>query len=70
MTGRVLVAYGNSANFVSTVGEYLAALGSHLRFALRYVQVTNGAEFAAALCAGRIIGDRSCREGAESRDRP
>ena len=54
MTGRLPVAYDNSANFVSTVAEYLAAIGSQLSFAVRYVHVTNGAELAAALCAGRI----------------
>jgi hypothetical protein len=44
MTGRLLVAYSNAANFVSTTAEYLESFGRYCDFEVRYVHVTNGAK--------------------------
>jgi hypothetical protein len=44
MEGRLLVAYSNSSNFVSTTAEYLESLAKHCRLEVRYVHVTNGAK--------------------------
>lgn len=44
MTGRLLVAYDNSTNFVSTIAEYLDSFGRFSDFDVRYAHVTHGAE--------------------------
>ena len=44
MQGRLLVAYSNSANYVSTTAEYLASFGQFSSFDVRYLHVTHGAE--------------------------
>ncbi len=44
MHGRLLVAYSNSTNYVSTTSEYLESIGRHSGFEVRYVHVTQGAE--------------------------
>lgn len=42
--GRLLVAYSNSANYVATTAEYLAAFGRHSSWDVRYLHVTHDAE--------------------------
>ncbi len=44
MTGRLLVAYDNSTNFVSTIAEYLDSFGRFSDWDVCYVHVTHGAE--------------------------
>jgi hypothetical protein len=44
MTGRLLVAYDNSTNFVSTIAEYLDSFGRFSDWDVRYVHATHGAE--------------------------
>jgi hypothetical protein len=46
MMGRLLVAYSNASNFVSTTDEYLNSLSRYSEFEVSYVHVTNGAELA------------------------
>src|SRR4051812_14915193 len=43
MVGRLLVAYSNASNHVSTTAEYLQSLAVHSKFDIHYVHVTNGA---------------------------
>ena len=44
MMGRLLVAYSNASNFVSTTAEYLDSFASYSDFEVRYVHVTNDAK--------------------------
>lgn len=44
MPGRLLVAYSNGSNFVSTTAEYLAGIGRYTGFDVRYLHVTHNAE--------------------------
>ena len=44
MQGRLLVAYSNSSNFVSTTADYLESLAKHCKLEVRYAHVTNGAK--------------------------
>ncbi len=44
MAGRLLVAYSNASNFVSTTAEYLESLARCSDFEVRYAHVTSGAE--------------------------
>ena len=44
MTGRLLVAYSNVSNHVSTTADYLESIHRYSNFDVRYVHVTNGAE--------------------------
>ncbi|HEX3861632.1 MAG TPA: hypothetical protein VHY35_08055 [Stellaceae bacterium] len=44
MRGRLLVAYSNASNFVSTTAEYLNSICRYVDFDVRYVHVTHGAE--------------------------
>jgi hypothetical protein len=44
MSGRLLVAYDNASNFVSTTAEYLDAVSRYSAWDVRYVHVTCGAE--------------------------
>lgn len=44
MTGRMLVCYSNSSNYVPTTAEYLAAFSRHSQWDVRYLHVTHGAE--------------------------
>ncbi|HEV2099362.1 MAG TPA: hypothetical protein VGR45_10600 [Stellaceae bacterium] len=44
MNGRLLVAYSNSSNYVSTTAEYLDAIARHSSWDVRYVHVTQGAQ--------------------------
>jgi hypothetical protein len=44
MHGRLLVAYSNASNFVSTTAEYLESLGKYCDLEVRYAHVTNGAK--------------------------
>ena len=44
MKGRLLVAYSNAFNYVSTTADYLESIGRYSKFDVRYVHVTNGAE--------------------------
>ena len=46
MMGRLLVAYSNASNFVSTTAEYLNNLSRYSKFEVSYVHVTNNAELA------------------------
>jgi hypothetical protein len=46
MMGRLLVAYSNASNFVSTTDEYLNNLARYSKFEVSYVHVTNDAELA------------------------
>lgn len=43
MSGRLLVAYSNSSNYVSTTQEYLQSISRYSRFEVRYVHATNQA---------------------------
>lgn len=42
--GRLLVAYCNASNYVSTTAEYLDSISRYSGFEVAYVHVTNGAE--------------------------
>ena len=44
MNGRLLVAYSNAFNYVSTTADYLTSIGRYSKFDVRYVHVTHGAE--------------------------
>jgi hypothetical protein len=44
MGGRLLVAYSNSSNHVSTTAEYLESISRYSSWDVRYVHVTNGAK--------------------------
>jgi hypothetical protein len=44
MPGRLLVAYSNSSNYVSTTAEYLESLTKYCNMEVRYAHVTNGAK--------------------------
>jgi hypothetical protein len=46
MNGRLLVAYSNSSNYVSTTAEYLASIAAYSGWETHYVHVTHGAEIA------------------------
>jgi hypothetical protein len=46
MKGRLLVAYCNASNFVSTTAEYLDSIVHHSDFEVRFVHATHGAELA------------------------
>jgi hypothetical protein len=46
MMGRLLVAYSNASNFVSTTDEYLNNLSRYSNFKVSYVHVTHNAELA------------------------
>jgi hypothetical protein len=43
-SGRLLIAYSNASNAVSTTAEYLASLKKYSNFDVRYVHVTHDAE--------------------------
>src|ERR1700693_1089318 len=49
MSGRLLVAYSNAANYVAATSEYLASIGRYSQRDVRYVHVTHGAEIAVDL---------------------
>jgi hypothetical protein len=42
--GRLLVAYSNASNYVSTTAEYLESISRYSEFEVAYVHVTNDAE--------------------------
>ena len=42
--GRLLVAYSNASNYVSTTAEYLDSISRYSEFEVAYVHVTNDAE--------------------------
>jgi hypothetical protein len=44
MQGRLLVAYSNASNFVSTTVEYLESFSKYCNMEVRYAHVTNGAK--------------------------
>ena len=44
MNGRLLVAYSNSSNHVSTTAEYLDAIARYSSWDVRYVHVTQAAQ--------------------------
>ncbi len=44
MHRRLLVAYSNSSNYVSTTAEYLESIARHTDLEVRYVHVTQGAD--------------------------
>lgn len=44
MSGRLLVVYSNSANYVATTAEYLSAFAKHSSWDVRYLHVTHDAE--------------------------
>jgi hypothetical protein len=46
MNGRLLVAYCNASNFVSTTAEYLENIARYSDLDVRFVHVTHGAELA------------------------
>jgi hypothetical protein len=43
-SGRLLVVYDNSTNFVSTIAEYLDSISRYSDWAVHYVHATHGAE--------------------------
>jgi hypothetical protein len=44
MAGRLLVAYSNASNYVSTTAEYLDSISRYSEWEVRYAHVTAGAE--------------------------
>ena len=71
MSGRLLVAYSNAANYVATTSEYLASISRYSEWDVHYVHVTHGAEIAVNVNDYDAIFQSYCArwpEGLISRD--